>query len=127
MASASGHPDRGPGSVAHGARGAPTGALCSEPVYAAGPARAERGAGNWGGGGRRRLRARHHPRLGGKGYHLDYQPVPVAVRHGLVVQVVPLAPQARVVASPFADRLRLTGVMEVCDPDDARIARPRVE
>jgi D-amino-acid dehydrogenase len=48
---------------------------------------------------------------GGKGYHLDY-----ALAEGQPARPVFLQ-EARVTATPFADRLRLTGMLELCGRD----------
>lgn len=66
----------------------------------------------------RRLRVRL-PILGGKGYGLDVAPAPVALRQSLYLH------DDRVALTPYAERLRLSGTMELTGLD-LSIARRRV-
>lgn len=61
------------------------------------------------------------PIRAGKGYHLDFAPAPVQLRHGLNLA------DDRVVVTPLDGLVRLTGTLEVSHADDRRIARRRIE
>jgi len=61
------------------------------------------------------------PIQAGKGYHLDFAPAPVRLRHALNLA------EDRVVVTPLNDLVRLTGVLEVSHADDRRISRRRIE
>jgi len=59
------------------------------------------------------------PIQAGQGYHLDYAPPPVKLRHGLLLG------EASLVITPTDGRLRLTGVMDVTRADDRRVHSAR--
>jgi len=60
------------------------------------------------------------PIIGGKGYGLDFEPAPVALRQPLYLH------DDRVAASPYDGRLRLSGTMEIAGLD-VSVSRRRVE
>jgi D-amino-acid dehydrogenase len=60
------------------------------------------------------------PIIGGKGYALDFEPAPVALRHPLYLH------DDRVAGSPYNGRLRLSGTMELTGLDMS-ISRRRVD
>lgn len=76
-------------------------------------------AGVWSGRLARQLGLRL-PIQAGKGYHVDYSPAPISLRHAINFV------DEKIVVSPFQGVTRVTGMMEVADPNDARILSGRV-